>query len=75
MGTEKAQGFRIDATAVRLREQREHDLKAIRAAIVEHIENFDTYSKVADREDEAKLEGMRSVLVLFDVQARWLESL
>ena len=65
----------VDRIVIRLREQREHDLKAIRAAMVEHIDNFDTYSTVADKADEATLEGMRSMLVLFDVQARWLESL
>ena len=65
----------VHGIVIRLREQREHDLKAIRAAMVEHIDNFDTYSTVADKADEATLEGMRSMLVLFDVQARWLENL
>jgi hypothetical protein len=60
---------------VKLREQRSHDLKAIRDAIVEDIENFDTYSKIADKEDEAVLKGKRSILTLFDVYVRWLESL
>ena len=65
----------VDRIVIGLREQREHDLKSIRAAMLEHIENFDTYSTIADKADEATLEGLRSMLVLFDVQARWLESL
>ena len=65
----------VDCIVIRLREQREHDLKAIRAAIVEDIENFDTYSKIADKEDEAVLRGQRSILTLFNVCVRWLESL
>lgn len=55
-----------------LRQQREQDLAAIRAAIVEDIDNFDTYSKIADKQDEATLNGKRSILTLFDVYVRWL---
>ena len=33
------------------------------------------YSKIADKEDEAVLKGKRSILTLFDVYVRWLESL
>ena len=62
-------------TMICLRKQRAHDMKAIRDAMVEAIDNFDTYSVIANKEDEARLEGMRSMLTLFDVYQRWLEQL
>lgn len=65
----------VQPIVICLREQRRHDMKAIRDAMVEDIENFDTYSKIADKEDEAILKGKRSMLTLFDVYQRWLEQL
>jgi len=67
--------LRVEPIVIRLREQRQHDMKAIRDAMVEDIENFDTYSKIADKEDEAILKGKQSMLTLFDVYQRWLEQL
>ena len=56
------------------RKKYDRDMDSIRFAMTQSIETYDQYSVIADKEDEARLDGMRSMLTLFDVQRRMCES-
>lgn len=55
-------------------EKRIDDIASIRAAMQQQIDTTDTFSTIADPIDEARLDGMRRMLTVFNVSVRQCES-
>ena len=62
---EKAQQFEL---------KRKRDLDSIRFAMQQALDTFDAFATLADKTDEATLNGMRSMLSAFDAEVRMCDS-
>lgn len=54
--------------------KRRRDLDSIRLAMQQAMDTFDAFATVADKTDEATLEGMRAMLSVFDAEVRMCDS-
>jgi hypothetical protein len=54
--------------------KRRRDLDSIRFAMQQAMDTFDAFATVADKTDEATLEGMRAMLSAFDAEVRMCDS-
>lgn len=60
----------VAEVAEALEDRRKNHIASIRFALQQKIDTFDRYSTIADPIDEAKLQAMRDMLVVFDVAVR-----
>jgi hypothetical protein len=54
--------------------KRRRDLESIRFAMQQAMDTFDAFATVADKTDEATLEGMRAMLSAFDAEVRMCDN-
>ena len=55
-------------------DKRQRDLESIRFAMQQVMDTFDAYATLADKTDEAVLNGMRAMMAAFDAEVRMCDS-
>ncbi len=55
-------------------DKRKRDLESVRFAMQQVMDTFDAYATLADKTDEAVLNGMRAMMAAFDAEVRMCDS-